>query len=553
MKKVIPLFIFVLIFNLFAQENNWEVIWKMEQLPFMDPQQPSEMAIVKAGLDTDEDGWGEFLCAWTDSPENYVVMYEATGDNQFELVWWFKIPIAINTFIGITVGDIDNSGLVELIITAPAVVGTDPNPPRLWTFEWSGNIGENKYGKYNGDVAEPSSSWNFNVEDNTDFRPYSLQVEDIDNDGMNELIAGVRQSGRGREVIVASVNGQLTGFGFWEVEYNFAQTFGGSLYSVTTGDLDNDSNQEIYALIWNYFTMRIFEYNGTTYDITTELDEIYKDQNIDYGAVDAVRVADVNNDGVKELYIAGTEPQNTLFIITDVNDVTQITADDVKELLSIPQINVGKFRSMQVADPDHDGNLSLMIAGEGNGQIYDIEYKGTGDPASAESWDVNVIFDVWEYAGFSPTADPTLTPRFFYGHPASDMDKDGKDEYLFVNYSSDFSLYPEDVYVWMIEIDKAVSVEENVTLAPNKFELMQNFPNPFNPSTSIEYSVQGNEFVSLKVYDVLGNEISTLVNETKSPGTYKVNFDASQLTSGIYFYKMTAGNFTKTNKMMLVK
>ncbi len=554
MKKSILLLILFSAINMFAQSNNWDVIWKMEQKPFMEPQVGSEMAIVKAGFDTDQDGWGEFLCAWTDLPENYVVMYEATGDNQFELVWSFKIPVSINTFIGITVGDIDNSGLVELVITAPSVVGTDPNPPRLWTFEWSGVVGENKYGKYNGDEVSANSEWNFNVEDNTDFRPYSLQIEDIDKDGSNELVVGVRQGGRGREVLVCSVNGQLNGFGFWEVDYNFAQSFGGSLYSVTTGDLDSDGLNEIYALVWDLFTMRIFEYDGTsTFNVTTELDQIYADANIDYGAVDGVRVADVNDDGVMEMYITGTEPTNQLFIVTDVSDVTQITADDIQELLTIPAINVAKFRSLYVADPDHDGNLSLMIAGEGNGQIYDVEYKGSGDPASADSWDVNVIFDIWEYSGISPTADPTITPRFFYGYPAGDMDQDGKDEYAFVNYSADFSLYPEDVYAWLIEIDKAVSVDDDAELAPNSFGLKQNYPNPFNPSTSIEYSVADNEFISLKVYDVLGNEISTLVNETKSAGNYSVNFDASQLPSGVYLYKLNAGNFTETKKMMLVK
>ncbi|MBZ0181628.1 MAG: T9SS type A sorting domain-containing protein [Melioribacteraceae bacterium] len=86
-----------------------------------------------------------------------------------------------------------------------------------------------------------------------------------------------------------------------------------------------------------------------------------------------------------------------------------------------------------------------------------------------------------------------------------------------------------------------------------EFSLTQNYPNPFNPSTSIEYSVPSNEFVTLKVYDVLGSTVSTLVNETKEAGKYNVTFDASNLTSGIYFYSINAGGFTQVKKMMLVK
>lgn len=91
----------------------------------------------------------------------------------------------------------------------------------------------------------------------------------------------------------------------------------------------------------------------------------------------------------------------------------------------------------------------------------------------------------------------------------------------------------------------------------NSFSLWQNYPNPFNPKTSIQYVIDSQQFVTLKVYDILGNEIATLVNEDKPAGEYEVEFNASSgignLVSGIYFYKLKAGNFIQTKKMILLK
>ncbi|MGB5287460.1 MAG: DUF1028 domain-containing protein [Ignavibacteriaceae bacterium] len=89
--------------------------------------------------------------------------------------------------------------------------------------------------------------------------------------------------------------------------------------------------------------------------------------------------------------------------------------------------------------------------------------------------------------------------------------------------------------------------------SPESFYLYQNSPNPFNPTTSIQYAISSRQFVQLKVYDVLGNEIATLVNGDKRPGTYEVEFNATDLPSGIYFYKLKAGSFVETKKMILMK
>ncbi|HMS34785.1 MAG TPA: C25 family cysteine peptidase [Ignavibacteria bacterium] len=96
------------------------------------------------------------------------------------------------------------------------------------------------------------------------------------------------------------------------------------------------------------------------------------------------------------------------------------------------------------------------------------------------------------------------------------------------------------------------SVSEN-TQGPQDYTLSQNYPNPFNPVTHLEFGISNLEFVSLKVFDVLGNEIKTLVNEMKTPGVYSVEFDGSKLSSGIYFYKISAGEFTEVKKMTLLK
>jgi hypothetical protein len=88
---------------------------------------------------------------------------------------------------------------------------------------------------------------------------------------------------------------------------------------------------------------------------------------------------------------------------------------------------------------------------------------------------------------------------------------------------------------------------------PARFALMQNYPNPFNPSTTIRYSIAKNSFVTIKIYDALGKTVNTLVNENKNPGNYEISFDASELASGLYFYKIQAGDFTDVKKMILIK
>ncbi len=103
---------------------------------------------------------------------------------------------------------------------------------------------------------------------------------------------------------------------------------------------------------------------------------------------------------------------------------------------------------------------------------------------------------------------------------------------------------------WLLE---GITSAGNNNLVVRSFNLEQNYPNPFNPSTTINYSLANDEYVSLKVYDIMGREVAELVNEDKTAGTYSLDFDASSLASGMYFYKISAGNFVSTKKMVLLK
>jgi hypothetical protein len=98
-----------------------------------------------------------------------------------------------------------------------------------------------------------------------------------------------------------------------------------------------------------------------------------------------------------------------------------------------------------------------------------------------------------------------------------------------------------------------VTVESNQGSVPNNFSLTQNYPNPFNPSTRIEFSIGQENFVSLKIFDLLGREIKSLVQEVLPAGKHSIRFDAADLNSGIYYYRLDAGSLSETRKMMLLR
>ncbi|MCI0448509.1 MAG: T9SS type A sorting domain-containing protein, partial [Chlorobi bacterium] len=120
--------------------------------------------------------------------------------------------------------------------------------------------------------------------------------------------------------------------------------------------------------------------------------------------------------------------------------------------------------------------------------------------------------------------------------------KQGPDGYIYL------SVYSGTIYKMVYNTSGI-----NNNNAPVNFSLSQNYPNPFNPTTKIKYEIPKSEFVTLKIYNVLGSEIAELVNEYKQTGSYEVEWDASNFPSGVFFYELLAGPFKVRKKMVLVK
>jgi hypothetical protein len=182
--------------------------------------------------------------------------------------------------------------------------------------------------------------------------------------------------------------------------------------------------------------------------------------------------------------------------------------------------------------------LNWTTATETNNSGFEIQKKEL-EVSSQES--------EWEAIGFVPGFGTTTEPKSYsftdeavttgvYKYRLKQIDFDGS-----FTYSNE--------------------IEVEVDFTPTEFVLYQNYQNPFNPTTTIKFEIPNVEthrdaslqMVILKVYDLLGNEVATLVNEEKQPGVYEVEFDASSLASGLYLYKLQAGTFVQTKKMILMK
>jgi hypothetical protein len=326
--------------------------------------------------------------------------------------------------------------------------------------------------------------------------------EDFDRDGYQDLAISGSSI---QTVIYKNVNGTLTG-PVWT-----SNSVNTSAQELITGDVDRDGFPELAVVHFGGGRVEIFKNNSGVLD--TEPTWLY----IAGSSATSISFGDLNADGYLDLAVGTARTPVVVFLNQSSIPV---------ELISFTA-NVN----------DNDVELTWSTATETNNQGFVIERQiGSGQSAGGN----------WEEIGFV-SGFGTSTEKHFYSF---------NDENLI-----------EEKYQYrlkQIDFDGSSSYSEIVEVEINsqiQFTLEQNYPNPFNPSTKIKYSIPNDiasganqsQLVILKVYDVLGNEIATLINEEKKSGEYEVEFNAGQIPSGIYFYQLMAGSFGETKKMLLIK
>ncbi len=152
---------------------------------------------------------------------------------------------------------------------------------------------------------------------------------------------------------------------------------------------------------------------------------------------------------------------------------------------------------------------------------------------------------------FSPST-PDRDNSNYWAEPHATVSRDGMRMVFGSNWREDVAS-GSSVDAYIVDFRSFLPVEQKTSEVPLNHRLFQNFPNPFNPSTAISYQLSGSSHVTLKIYDVLGREVATLVDMARTAGSYQVQLDAAGLSSGIYFCRLCAGSFTDTKKMLLLR
>lgn len=270
--------------------------------------------------------------------------------------------------------------------------------------------------------------------------------------------------------------------------------------------------------------------------------EIYSRCSSDYGDTWEAETRLTNNS-------SSSQNASVIMLNSSVNVVWQDNRDGNFEIYYMKSTDNGFTWSTETRLTDNNAAStypSVAVSGEtihvfwqdyrdGNGEIY---YKQSNDSGISWEADLRLTNDTHlsQYV-FTAASDSVV-------HIVWQDNRDGN----------------EEVYYKRKLIGSSVGIEDDDTNPPSEYELKQNYPNPFNPTTKIKFTIPSRteyysvpQIVTLKVYDVLGNEVATLVNEEKAAGSYEVEFNAARLSSGIYFYKLQAENFVETKKMLLVK
>jgi hypothetical protein len=290
--------------------------------------------------------------------------------------------------------------------------------------------------------------------------------------------------------------------------------------------------------------------NNSELDATVKF--YYKDSELNGIAESDLCVFSSTNGGSTWEALGGTcDDVNNFVEVSGINSLLQFTLGSSSNPLPVELIAF-------YAENTAEGNmLKWQTATELNNYGFEVERQIL--ESSTKNQDIEdslLIIQEWRKLGFVQGHGNSNSPK---SYEFLDYEYDyEKDQELIVRYrlrqiDTDGTFY---IYNQIAEIGSIITdLEEPETKEdlPTEFALHQNYPNPFNPVTHIQFSIPNSQFVILSVYDILGNEVTTLVDEYKSPGIYISEFDASLLSSGTYIYRIVAGEYIETKKMIIIK
>lgn len=477
--------------------------------------------------------------------------------------YWQEVPINNWQFDHLRIGDVNLNGKIELY--------------GVRKFFW--------------EEQKPIAIYELNELENFEFKyqydsvNIARSIYDVDGDQQNEVILTLPPLyGTGNQQKFFSKPTQRS----FATELNFILNFPtAQLDDITMGDLDGDEFTDLLFARNGWTDIHILEYNPVInnfdsvyrfdisepppwwisgfsvgdFDIDNKTDLVFGSMrgnvfvienkgdnqytNSWQGSVESYHAYihtpsnDVDKNGKPEFWVLADAYYNgvgtTRLTIFENNGDNNYQAAGRVDLIGIFSFYAG---TIQALDIDKDGTQEIVICIDDNFLI--LKFNGSRNHQTYELYYIKQN-DLW-------TQDEFTT---YYGAIMYDLNQNGNYEILI----SMIHILWQQTGRFLTKIykpDSTSNVKED-DFIPQTNKLYQNYPNPFNPETKIKYSIPKINFVSLKIYDLLGNEIATLVNEEKPSGVYEVEFNASNLSSGIYFYRLQAGEFILTKKLVLLK
>jgi len=547
-KLLIVLFSFFLIFNLNAQDvfHRASTIHTLQYEPG-----GGGFGNFIAGVDWDKDGLPEIYAVnanYIDRdgelvPKIYKFEWNPTT-TQWDSVWGAILPAqAQNTWIGLAWGDLDKDGKPELIwcpsnYPSPPVPSlVNPNPLRIIVYEVVGD-GSDNLGVDDGFGSfSPNASTTLVTENDYNLRPLQLKITDIDNDGTDEIIFCDQAADWHYGVVsVDNIPDNGDGSETWTVEANGLndpnQAGMGSVY-----DCDIVGNT-IYLFASSGLIYPVKVENGT-YTSLPALTNVANEDGSFKGSV----TSDLDNDGIPEI-VLGSWSNDKVYVLKQVADTLQTF-----EVGNCP--NAGRLNGAAGGDLDNDGHPDFVFgtrsASTPNNAVYRVEFQG-GDISDPANYEVSMIDSLLVPA---PGGTGGQLDVFAMGN----VDGDPADEVIYTQgYTRGVANDTTADAAILDIISTPLSVKLVDNKIPDQFYLNQNYPNPFNPSTTIQFGVKKESVVELKIFNVLGQEITTLISgQLMKAGSYNVDFNASNLASGTYIYRLKAGNQVTSRKMVLLK